>query len=74
MVFAVPSQSKATIPSLRKRRVAAPDASATSSGTVPMCVLIENVDIEALIKSYVRTSKHDPIYQHIQEYITKVSL
>ena len=52
MVLAVASQSKATIPSLRKRKAVAPDASVTSSGVIPISVLIENADIEDLIKVY----------------------
>ena len=52
MVLAVASQSKATIPSLRKRKAMAPDASITSSSAIPISVLIENVDMEGLIKVY----------------------
>ena len=52
MVLAIASQSEATIPSLRKRKVAAPDASITSSRTIPISTLIENVDMENLIKAY----------------------
>ena len=64
MVVTVPSQSEATVPSLRKKKVAAPDASVTSS--VPIYILIENADMEELIKTHQRTSKHDPIYDCIQ--------
>ena len=53
MVLVVASQSEATIPLLRKRKVAAPDASVTSSSTIPISTLMENVDIEDLIKVYL---------------------
>ena len=52
MVLEVASQSEATIPSLRKRKAMAPDASVTSSGAIPISVLIKNVDMEDLIKVY----------------------
>ena len=52
MVLAVASQSDATISSLRKRKAVAPDASVTSSGAIPISVLIENADMEDLIKVY----------------------
>ena len=52
MVHAVASRSEATVPSLRKRKAMAPDASVTSSGAIPISVLIENVDMEDLIKVY----------------------
>ena len=74
MVLAVASQSEATVPSLRKRKVVAPDASVTSSGAIPISVLIENADMEDLIKVYQVAKKHDPIYIRIQEFLTRVSL
>ena len=74
MVLAVASQSEATIPSLRKRKAVAPDASVTSSGAIPISVLIENADMEDLIKVYQVAKKHDPIYIRIQEFLTQVSL
>ena len=74
MVLAVASQSKATVPSLRKRKAVAPDASVTSSGAIPISVLIENMDMEDLIKVYQVAKKHDPIYIRIQEFLTRVSL
>ena len=52
MVLAIASQSKAIVLSLQKRKVVAPDASVTLSGTIPIFVLIENVDMEDLIKVY----------------------
>ena len=52
MVLAVASQSEATVPSLRKRKAVALDASVTSSSAIPISVLIKNVDIEDLIKIY----------------------
>ena len=74
MVLAVASQSEATVPSLRKRKAVAPDASVTSSSAIPISVLIENVDMEDLIKVYQVAKKHDPIYIRIQEFLTRVSL
>ena len=74
MVLAVASQSEATIPSLRKRKAVAPDASVTSSGAIPISVLIENANMEDLIKVYQVAKKHDPIYIRIQEFLTRVSL
>ena len=62
MVLAVASQSEATVPSMRKRKAVAPDASVTSSGAIPISVLIENADMEDLIKVYQVAKKHDPIY------------
>ena len=64
MVLAVASQSKATVPSLQKRKVVAPDASITSSGSISISILIENVDMEDLIKVYQEAQKRDPIYIH----------
>ena len=52
MVLAVASQSKATVPSLRKRKAVAPNASVTSSGAIPIFVLIKNMDMEDPIKVY----------------------
>ena len=52
MVLAVASQSEATFPSLQKRKAVALDASISSSGAIPISVLIENVDMEDLIKVY----------------------
>ena len=52
MVQPVASQSETTVPLFRKRKVAAPDASVTSLGTIPISALIENVDMEDLIKVY----------------------
>ena len=52
MVLEVASQSEAIVPSLRKRKAVAPDASITSSGAIPIFVLIENLDMEDLIKVY----------------------
>ena len=52
MVLVVASQSEATIPSLWKRKAMAPDASITSSGAIPISILIENVDMKDLIKVY----------------------
>ena len=46
------------------------DASVTSSGTIPIFVLIENVDMEDLIKVYQLVQKHNPIYICIQEFLT----
>ena len=74
MVLAVASQNKATVPSLRKRKAMAPDASVTSSGAIPISVLIENADMEDFIKVYQVAKKHDPIYIRIQEFLTQVSL
>ena len=74
MVLAIASQSEATIPSLRKRKSVALDTSVTSSSAIPIFVLIENVDMEDFIKVYQVAKKHDPIYIHIQEFLTRVSL
>ena len=74
MVLAVASQSEATVPSLRKRKALAPDASVTSSGAIPISLLIKNADMEDLIKVYQVAKKHDPIYIRIQEFLTQVSL
>ena len=74
MVLAVASQSKATVPSLRKRKAVASDASVTSSGAISISILIENADMEDLIKVYQLAKKHDPIYIHIQKFLTRVSL
>ena len=52
MVLAVASQSEATVPSLRKRKAVALDASVTSFGAIPISVLIKNADMEDLIKVY----------------------
>ena len=73
MVLAVASQSEATVPSVQKRKAVAPDASVTSSGAIPISVLIENADMEDLIKVYQVAKKHDPIYIRIQEFLTRVS-
>ena len=51
-----------------------PDASVTSSGAIPISVLIENADMEDLIKVYQVAKKQDPIYIRIQEFLTQVSL
>ena len=74
MVLAVASQSEATVPSLRKRKAVVPDESVTSSGAIPISVLIENANMEDLIKVYQVAKKHDPIYICIQEFLTRVSL
>ena len=50
------------------------DASVTSSGAIPISILIENVDMEDLIKVYQVAQKHNPIYIRIQEFLTRVSL
>ena len=52
MVLAIASQSEAIVPSLQKRKVVALDASVTSFGATPISILIENVDMENLIKVY----------------------
>ena len=52
MVLVVASQSETTVPSLQKKKAVAPDASVTSSGAIPISVLIKNVDMEDLIKVY----------------------
>ena len=62
MVLVVVSQSEATVPSLWKKKALALDASVTSFGAIPISVLIENVDMENLIKVYQVAKKHDPIY------------
>ena len=74
MVLAVASQSEATVPSLRKRKAVVPNVSVTSSGAIPISVLIKNADMEDLIKVYQVAKKHDPIYIRIQEFLTQVSL
>ena len=74
MVLAVASQSEAAVPSLRKRKAVAPDASVVSSGAILISVLIKNMDMEVLIKVYQVAKKHDPIYIRIQEFLTRVSL
>ena len=65
MVLVVASQSEATVPSLWKRKAVASDASVTSSDAIPISVLIENADMEDLIKVYEVAKKHDPIYIRI---------
>ena len=65
MVLAVASQSEATVLSLQKRKVVAPNASVTSSDAIPIYVLIKNADMEDLIKVYQVAKKHDPIYIRI---------
>ena len=52
MVLALASQSEATVPSLRKRKVVASVASVTSSSTIPISTIIKNADMEDLIKVY----------------------
>ena len=74
MVLAIASQSKAIVLSLRKKKVVALDASVTSSGAIPISVLIKNVDMEDLIKVYQLAQKYNPIYICIQEFLTRVSL
>ena len=74
MIQPMASQSEAIVPSFRKRKVAAPDTSVISSGTIPISALIENVDMEDLMKVYQVNHKHDPIYICIQEFLTRVSL
>ena len=51
-----------------------PDASVTSSSSIPISVLIQNVDMEDLIMVYQVAQKHDPIYIRIQEFLTRISL
>ena len=43
----------------------APESSVTSSDAIPISVLIENADMEDLIKVYQVAKKHDPIYIRI---------
>ena len=74
MVLVVAFQNEATVSLLQKRKVATPDASITSSGTIPISALIKNVDMEDLIKVYHVDQKHDPIYICIHEFLTYVSL
>ena len=74
MVVAVPSQSEATVPSLQKRKLAAPDASVTPSSIFPIYILIKNADMEDLINTHQCTSNHNPIYDRIQQFIAKVCL
>ena len=74
MVLAIASQSEATVPSLQKRKAVALDASVTSSDAILISILIENADMEDLIKVYQVAKKHDPIYIRIQEFLTRVSL
>ena len=70
-----PSQSGATIPSvLRKRKVVAPDTSATSSERSSSLCLIENVDMEKLIEDLMKTKVPPPAYRHIQGFLTKVCM
>ena len=65
MVQLVASQSKATVPSFQKKKVAAPDASVASSGTIPISALIENVDMEDLIKVYLSDGPQARSYLHL---------
>ena len=62
MVLAISSQSEATVLSFRKRKAMVLDANVTSSSAIPISVLIENVNMEDLIKVYQLAQKHDPIY------------
>ena len=74
MVLAMASQSEATIPSLRERKMAVPNASVTSSSIIPISALIENVDMEDLIKVYQVDQKYNPIYICIQEFMCRAPL
>ena len=52
----------------------APNTSITSFGSIWISVLIENADIEDLIKVYQAAKKHDFVYIHIQEFLTRIGL
>ena len=68
-----PSHSGVTIPSVpRKRKVVAPDISATSSEKSYYFFFIGNVYIGEFIKDLMRSKIPPPAYYHIQEFLTKV--
>ena len=68
-----PSHSDVTIPSVpRKRKVVAPDTSATSLEKSSSLSLIENVDMVDLIEDLMRSKVPPPAYRRIQEFLTKV--
>ena len=69
-----PSHSGVTFPYVPcKRKVVAPDTSATSFEKSSSLSLIENVDMGELIKDLMRTEVPPPAYRRIQEFLTKVS-
>jgi hypothetical protein len=73
--IAVPSHSGATIPSVaRKRKVVAPDTSATLSERSSSLSLIENVDMGELIKDHMKMKVPPPAYRRIQDFLTKVCM
>ena len=68
-----PSHSGVTIPSVpRKRKMVAPDTSATSSERSTSHSLIEIVDIVDLIEDLMKSKIQPPAYHRIQEFIAKV--
>ena len=74
-VVATPSHSGATIPSVFcKRKVVAPDTSATSSERSSTLSLIENMDMGDLIEDLMKTKVHPPAYCRIQDFLTKVCM
>jgi hypothetical protein len=67
------SNSGVTIPSVpRKRKVVAPDTSATSSDMSSCIFLIENVDMGELIEDLMKTKVPPPAYRRIQDFLGKV--
>jgi hypothetical protein len=65
----------ATIPSVpRKRKVVAPNTSATSSERSSSLYLIENVDMRELIEDLIKMKVPPPAYRRIQEFLTKVCM
>ena len=63
---AAPAHSGATNPSVpRKRKVIAPDTSATSSEKSSSLSLIENVDMEDLIEDLMKSKIQPPAYRRI---------
>ena len=67
-----PSYSGVTIPSVpRKRKVVAPDTSATSSEMSSTLSLIENVDMAKLIEELMKTKVPPPTYRRIQDFLIK---
>ena len=74
-LVAAPSHSEATIPSVPcKRKVVAPDTSATLSVRSYTLSLIENVDMGVLIEDFMKTNVPPPAYRRIQDFLTKVCM
>ena len=74
-LVAAPSHSGTTISLVpHKRKVVTFDISATSSERSSSLSLIENMDMEELIKDLMKTKIPPPAYCRIQEFLTKVCM